>query len=180
MKNKSYQTYTLLLSACLAALLINTAASWFFYSRWDEVEEQFSQLVSQQSATSSQLEQTETALRTIYPELLILRDPDYRIITLTSAEEGVRAQCRIYWNSYTRKTYLDPLSLTDPDSGKWFRIWCQVQQEFIPVADITDSINDDQLMLLGQVAAAESWLISEENVGDSLVKKPGRIIQRGQ
>ncbi len=179
-KNRNTQTYLFLLTACLTALLINTVASWFFYSRWEEVEEQFSKLVKQQTETSLQLDQTESELRMVYPELLILRDPDYSIITLKSAENSPKASSRIYWNSYTRKTYLDPLSMGEPDSGKYYRVWGKVNQQWMAVGDIQSELDDDQLIYLGNVASASQWLISEESVGDSTITTPRKILQSGQ
>jgi hypothetical protein len=173
------QVYLLLISACLAALVVSTVGSWFFYSRWDELSDQYSAIVSQNNATSIQLDQIETEFQRIYPDLLVLRDPDYRSITMDPVDNSRRDHCRIFWNSYTRKVFFDPLSLSSPDSGKEYRIWCKVDKNFQLVAVLPDSMNDDKLLALGNVASSQQWLISEEQRGDTAATAPGKVIFTG-
>lgn len=177
--SRASQAYLLLISACLMALVVSTIGSWFFYSRWDELSDQYSAIVAQNNATSQQLDQIETEFQRIYPDLLLLRDPDYRSIMMDPTDPGRRDHCRIYWNAYTRKAYLDLLSLSQPDSGKEYRVWCKVDRSFQLVAILPESADGDDLLPLGNVAAAQQWVISEELLGDTAVSTPGKIVLTG-
>ena len=179
-KSGASHVYVLLISACLAALVVSTIGSWFFYSRWDELSDQYSAIVSQNNTTSQQLDQIETEFQRIYPDLLLLRDPDYRSIMMDPTDDTRHDHCRIYWNTYTRKVYLDLLSLSPPDSGKEYRVWCKADRSYQLVAVLQDAADGDALLSLGNVASAQEWAISEEVAGDTTSKAPGKVLFTGR
>lgn len=151
---------------CLAALAVSTLASWFFFSRWEEMSEKYTTLLSQQFETAHQLQQLQDELNRISPDLEVMRDPEYLMFDLIAVEDGKDYRCRVYWNSMTKETLLDPLTLPEPDSGKQYRLFCQGLNGPSLVKLLPNHLNRDQLLPLGNVEQSSRWWITYGTYGE--------------
>ncbi len=125
-KNHSL-TYKYLIAASLAALAISTFASWFFFSRWEESEERFSDMLNQKN----QLAQNYNILKegfdkTLY-DLLVIRDPNTEIIHLHSPDSNLRHQARLYRNKESEDIYIDVLELPQAPAETHYALWAVVE-----------------------------------------------------
>jgi hypothetical protein len=146
---------------CLFALLISTGLSWFFYNRWDEVTDQYREVLGQQYESSRQLLQIQDELNRIHPDLEVMRDPEYRVYTLEPYDNGREVRCRIYWNPETGEAMLDPIDLPEPEKGMAYRIDCIRSGEPAQTLKLVKPpVNRDQLMPLGNVLDVTRWTIA--------------------
>jgi hypothetical protein len=125
-KNHSL-TYKYLIAASLAALAISTFASWFFFSRWEESEERFSDMLNQKN----QLAQNYNILKegfdkTLY-DLLVIRDPHTEIIHLLSPDSSLSYQARLYRNKESEDIYIDVLELPQAPAETHYALWGVVE-----------------------------------------------------
>ena len=159
-------TYKYLIAASLAALIVSTFASWFFYSRWDEAEQRYTIMLNQKN----ELAESYNIVKANYDEstatLFVMRDEDSKVIVLNATDTMHRYQARVYWNNRTHQSYIDILSLPTPDSGKQFQLWALVGGK--PKDAGVFSSQDIGLQRLKDVDKADMWAVTLEPKGGSI------------
>lgn len=174
--NGQHLVYKYMIAASLAALVISTFASWFFYSKWEESEDRYIELLKQKNQLSQELTVLRSEFEDAFSELIILHDVNFKAVSLTSKDTVHKFQARIYWNPYTRETYLDPLSVPQPDSGMQYQIWSFVNKTASSSGLLQPEFSGDQLYRINNTAAAESWAISLEPAGGSPEFSAERVV----
>ena len=173
-------TYKYMIAASLAALIVSTFASWFFYSRWDEAEERFTVLLNEKN----ELAQNYNLIKTSYDETLenifVMRDENSKIIVLNSTDTTQNYQARIYWNKLNHHSYIDVLSLPDPEQGKQFQLWALVAGKPIDAGVFISG--EQNIQRVKDIEHADRWAVTLEPKGGSvtptmnqmyLISKPG-------
>lgn len=159
-------TYKYMIAACLAALVVSTFASWFFYSRWNEAEDRYSALLSDKN----QLAQNYNLVKSEYDrnvnELIIMRDQQSKVIQLFSIDTTKNYEARIYWNKNTRESYIDVLALPVPEEGEQYQLWALVKGK--PVDAGVFEISISGIQRVKDILEADSWAVTLEPKGGSL------------
>lgn len=164
----SMRTYKFLLSASIAASILSTVSSWFFYSRWEEVEDTHLELQKKNNELSASYEMLQTAYDSVLAELSVLHDPEFRSISLYAKDAPKKECLRIYWNPYNRKTFIEALSLPAIAEGQEYKLYCTAGRENILATTFSREIQEEHLISAGKVAAAERWMLYAAERGDTL------------
>lgn len=158
-------TYKYMIAACLAALVVSTFASWFFYSRWNEAEDRYSSLLNDKN----QLAQNYNLVKNEYDrnvnDLIVMRDQQAKVIQLFSTDTTKNYEARIYWNKNTSESYIDILALPVPDEGKQYQLWALVGGKPVD-AGIFELVSGIQRVK--DIPEADAWAVTLEPKGGSL------------
>ena len=159
-------TYKYMIAASLAALVVSTFASWFFYSRWNEAEERYTSLLNEKN----ELAQNYNLVKATYDEtistLVILRDESSNVIALHSKDPTHNYQARVYWSKFTHRSYIDVLSLPSPGEGKQFQLWALVGGQ--PVDAGVFNTGAQNIQRMKDVVKADVWAVTLEPKGGSV------------
>lgn len=158
-------TYKYMIAACLAALVVSTFASWFFYSRWNEAEDRYSSLLNDKN----QLAQNYNLVKNEYDrnvnDLIVMRDQQARVIQLFSTDTAKNYEARIYWNKNTQQAYIDILDLPVPDEGKQYQLWALVGGKPVD-AGVFELVSGIQKVK--DIPEADAWAVTLEPKGGSV------------
>lgn len=174
-------TYKYMIAASLAALVVSTFASWFFYMRWDESEANYSKLLSEKNELLQNFNLVKSAYDETVSGLVIMRDENANVHTLKPADTTLHYQARVYCNEQTKRTYIDVLLIPEPADGKQYQLWAQSNGKIIDAGVF--SARTPGIQRMKDVPGAESWFVTIEPQGGSfnptseqkfLVSKPNR------
>jgi len=168
-------TYKYLIAASLAALVVSTFASWFFYSRWNEAEDRYTDLLTEKNTLAMSFNQVRNQFEKTYSDLMIVHDENVRVITLTAADSTKRLRARIYWNPYTREVNVDALNLPEPDSGKHYQLWAITAGKATDAGLISAS-TDETMFRARNINAADAWWITQETENGIAEPSPDHIL----
>lgn len=108
-------------------------------------------------------------------DLIVMRDENATIFTLHSTDSSKRYTAHVFWNHYTRQTFVDVLSLPDPDSTKQYQLWAMSNS--LPVdAGVFKANAEEGVQRVKSIANADSWAVSLEPKGGSTSPTPDQII----
>ena len=159
-------TYKYMIAACLAALVVSTFASWFFYSRWNEAEDRYSALLGDKN----QLAQNYNLVKNEYDrnvnDLIVMRDQQSTVIQLFSTDTSKNFEARIYWNKNTAESYIDVLALPIPDEGKQYQLWALVGGKPVDAGVFEMAVGGIQKVK--DISAADAWAVTLEPKGGSV------------
>ncbi len=153
-------TYKYLIAASLAALVISTFASWFFYSRWNDAEERYTALLKEKNELSINFNVVKTAYDEALANLLIIRDELSTVITLHPIDTSRSYQARVYWNKFNRHAYLDVLSLPEPPAEMQYQLWAYFNGQTVDAGSV--QADSHSIQRVKDVENAESWLVTLE------------------
>lgn len=165
-KENNFLTYKYLIAACLAALVVSTFASWFFYSRWNEAEDRYTSLLNDKNQLAMNYNLVKNEFDKNANDLFIIRDQDMKVIQLLSNDTSKHSEVRLYWNKNLHESYLDMISLPIPDEGFQYQLWSVVKGKPVDAGIIEFSVSGIQRMK--DVTEADSWLVTLEPNGGSI------------
>ncbi len=152
-------TYKYLIAASLAALAISTFASWFFYSRWEDSEERFSEILSEKNQLAQNYNMVKDSFdKTLY-DVLVMRDINSQVITLQSPDSGKNYKARIFWNRNSKEVFIDVLNLPAPGEDQQFHLLAFTNGQATDVG-IFDNHEFSGIQRMKEVADADSWAVS--------------------
>jgi anti-sigma-K factor RskA len=164
-KNHSI-TYKYLIAASLAALAISTFASWFFYSRWEDSEERFSQLLKEKNQLAQNYNLVKDGFdKTVY-DMLIMRNERSQLINLLPADTSINYLARLYWNHDSKEIYIDVLKLPEPIQDHEYQLWAILNGQAYN-AGLFDAHEFSGIQRMQDIPAADSWLVTLEPKGGS-------------
>ncbi|HRH67475.1 MAG TPA: anti-sigma factor [Bacteroidia bacterium] len=172
-------TYKYLIAASLAALLISTFASWFFYNNWNDAEVRYVAALDEKNEIAQNYNLIKNTLDHTYSDLLMMRDENATVFMLLPVDSTKHFQARVYWNRYTRETYLDILALPQPEAGKQYQLWAF--SEGLPVdAGVFEMVSEEGMQRVKNVAGADHWAVTVEPVGGSPSPSMDQMILQGR
>ncbi|MBK6987793.1 MAG: anti-sigma factor [Bacteroidetes bacterium] len=159
-------TYKYLIAACLAALVVSTFASWFFYSRWNEAEDRYSALLNDKNQLAKNYNLVKNEYDRNVNDLIIMRDQQSTVIQLFSTDTTKNFEARIYWNKNSHESYIDVLALPIPDEGKQYQLWALVGGK--PIDAGVFEITLSGIQRVKDIPAADAWAVTLEPKGGSV------------
>lgn len=136
-------------------------------------------LVNESNALAAKYNTEKITFEKTFNDLMILRDENATVITLSATDSSKRYVARVYWNHYTRETYIDPLSLPMPDSTKDYQLWAQVAGQPVDAgvfsADIERGIQRSK-----SVTNADAWAVTLEPKGGSPTPTAERVFLKSK
>ncbi|HNQ61309.1 MAG TPA: anti-sigma factor [Bacteroidia bacterium] len=164
-KNHSL-TYKYLIAASLAALAISTFASWFFYSRWEDSEERYSQLLREKNQLAQNYNLVKDGFdKTVY-DMLVIRDPQAKVINLHSIDSTQNFIARIYENVVSKEIYIDVIALDEPMQDHEYQLWGLVDGVALS-AGLFDAHEFSGIQRMQEIENAKSWFVTLEPKGGS-------------
>lgn len=164
-KRNSYDmTYKYLIAASLAALMISTFASWFFYSRWVEAEERYSGQLAEVNQLSQTYNMMKTSLDESVTNLARLRDEYSAVYQLSPVDTSKHYNVRVFWSKYSKQTYLDVIMISPPTKGHVYHLWSKKSKALAEDCGLFDYSSDDVQRMKDQ-SENSGWAISEEVEG---------------
>jgi anti-sigma-K factor RskA len=160
--------YKYLIAACIAALFITTFFSYFFYSKWNEAATNYSSLLKDQSVLTANMQEVKNDLENRYQDLLVLRDEDNKMITLNAKDSTKNYAARVYWNTGTRKAYIDVASLPMPPDSMQYQLWAIKDGQPVD-AGVFEIGQNMGVQELKTVMGADLWAVTLEKKGGSPV-----------
>ena len=155
-------TYKYLIAASLAALAISTFASWFFYSRWEDSEERFSELLSEKNQLAQNYNLVKSGFdKTVY-DMLVMRDENSQVINLQPKDTSLNFKARIYWNKLSREIFLDVIKLPEPNPEQEYQLWAVLNNEPLDAGSF-NAHEFTGLQRMKEINAAEYWLVTLES-----------------
>lgn len=158
-KRRAPLSYKLLLTICMASLIISTVASYFFFSKWSETVDRNSTLLTEKSTLFHNFNLLQNSFDKQFNDLSILRDEHARVVTLRAVDSTKHSIARIYWNPSSQKTYIDIIALPEPDSGREYRLWAFYEGQFLDAGMIIVSL-EAEILQMKQVVNAENWFVT--------------------
>jgi anti-sigma-K factor RskA len=158
-------TYKYMIAASLAALVVSTFASWFFYSRWDEAEERYTKLLNEKNDLSQNYNLLKSTFDESVSNLVIMRDESSDVYVLHSKDTMQRFQARVYWSKYSRRSFLDIISVSPPGDGKQFQLWAISGRDTFDAGVFSPG---EPLQRMKDIPRVDSWFITIEPKGGSL------------
>jgi anti-sigma-K factor RskA len=159
-------TYKYLIAASLAALVISTFASWFFYSRWDEAEQRYTDLLNDKNELAENYNLVKLTYDETMSQMILMRDMNSRMYELNSMDTAQHFMARVYWNKDNHQSYIDVLDLPSPDEGRQFQLWAIVGGK--PVDAGVFLVGDQGIQRMKDIETAEAWAVTLEPKGGSV------------
>jgi len=173
------KAYKILLAACLFSMLIGTATSIFFFVKWYQAEQRYSEIRRENAQSKQKFEFLKRDYEMMLREESIIRDVNAHIINLKDPTGQSTNYARIYWNRFSGEVFIDVLFLPVPPSGKEYRVW--IFDNDVPSDIGTFKVNfDNRLQSLYSVIIAEGWVVSLEPEGGSQELLKENIILRSE
>ncbi|MBK7849892.1 MAG: anti-sigma factor [Bacteroidetes bacterium] len=161
-------TYKYLIAASLAALLISTFASWFFYKSWNDAEDRYVSVMKEKNQIALNYNVIKNTFDHTYSDLMMMRDENAKVSMLMPIDSTKHFQARVYWNKYTQETYIDILALPAPDSGKQYQLWAMAGGLPIDAGVVGMQMEDDGMQRMKNIPIAEQWAITLEPSGGNI------------
>lgn len=159
-------TYKYLIAACIASLIISTFASVFFYQKWSEAEDRNVVTVNEKNVITQNLSALKYEFDKMNNDLSIMRDPAMTTVTLKAADSTKYYMAHVFWNKYTRETFIDINDLPVPPPGKQYQLWAVVGEQSAD-AGVFERSGSTGLQKVKQVMQAETWTVTLEPEGGS-------------
>lgn len=159
-------TYKYLIAACIASLIISTFASVFFYQKWSEAEDRYVAMVNEKNVMAQNLNLVKYDYERINHDMSIMRDPAITTITLKATDSTKYYMAHVFWNKYTRQTFIDVADLPMPPQGKQYQLWALVAGQPVD-AGVFNMDPDSGMQKVKPVLDAELWAVTLEPAGGS-------------
>jgi anti-sigma-K factor RskA len=166
-RNTHELTYKYLIAACIASLIISTFASVFFYQKWSEAEDRYVTVVNDRNVIAQNLNVAKYEYDKMNHDISVMRDPAITTITLRAADSTKYYVAHVFWNKYTRQTFIDVSDLPVPPAGRQYQLWALVAGQPYD-AGVFDMTGDAGMHKVKQVIDAESWAVTLEPMGGSV------------
>lgn len=160
--------YKYLLAACLAALLISTFSSYFFYDKWSDAEDRYVSIQNEKNVLAQQYTLTKSDFDKSMNDLLHMRDENMKVYTMSSVDSSKNYLARVYYNTFTKETFVDVNYLPEPPSGKQYQLWALFDGK--PVDAGVFDINNTALGLqkVKSVQGVQAFAVTLEPAGGSV------------
>ena len=173
------KAYKILLAACLFSMLIGTGTSIFFFVKWYQAEQRYTDIRRENSQSKQKFEFLKRDYEMMLREESIIRDVNAHIINLKDPTGKSNSYARIYWNRFSGEVFIDVLFLPVPPSGKEYHVW--VFDNKVPSEAGTFKVTfDNRLQSLYSVVTADSWAVSLDPEGGSKELLEENIVLRSE
>ena len=159
-------TYKYLIAACIASLIISTFASVFFYQKWSEAEDRYVAVVNEKNVMAQNLNMTKYEFEKINHDISVMRDPAITTYTLRATDSTKYYMAHVYWNKYTKQTFIDISDLPMPASGKQYQLWAIVGAQPYD-AGVFEMTGTNEMQKVKPVQNVEAWAVTLEPQGGS-------------
>jgi len=159
-------TYKYLIAACIASLIISTFASVFFYQKWSEAEDRYVTIVNEKNVMAQNLNVVKYEYDKVNHDISVMRDPAITTITLKAVDSTKYYMAHVFWNKYTRQTFIDISDLPMPPDDKQYQLWTIVGGQPVD-AGVFEMPAAGVMQKVKQVHESGTWAVTLEPKGGS-------------
>lgn len=154
-----------LTAASLGLAVVSSLAAVYFWSRWQETEDQIASLLTQNTVLVQHVSTLENRTAEIEQSLAVFTDPAFKAVPLKGLEPAPNAQAVVYWNPATAQAFLNPGSLPKAPAGKQYQLWAIVDGKPVNagVFDTTGTL----IKAIQDIPKASAFAITLEPQGGS-------------
>ena len=166
MRSPHELTYKYLIAACIASLIISTFASVFFYQKWSEAEDRYVAVVNERNVMAQNLNLAKYESDKLNHDISVMRDPAITTITLKAADSTKYYMAHVFWNKYTRQTFIDISDLPMPPDSMQYQLWALAGGQPVD-AGVFDMHAEGTMHKVKPIHEAEAWAVTLEPMGGS-------------
>jgi anti-sigma-K factor RskA len=156
------------LMAASVALLLSLAGNYLLYNRWQHTQSELFAVQREQAQFATTQQASQKLLTTQQSELAVLRDEQFRHVTLAGTPAAPSAKARVLYNPATRAVYVDVRSLPAPPAGKQYQLWALDNGKPVDAGVLAASTAAGEgLQQMKDIASAQAFAMTVENVGGS-------------
>lgn len=161
-KNKS-PNY--LIAASISLAIISSLAAVVFYNRYRSVENELSDLVSQNSQLNNDVQQVNQEMDRMKNDLTVLINPAYTRVVMNSTQDGLVQQAVIYFNPSEQKVYLNSSTLPELTEDQEYQLWALIDGQ--PVDAGTFDVLKDRFQQMKEFERVDAFAVTIEPKGGS-------------
>lgn len=161
----THQPQRWLMAASISLALISSLAAAYFWSRWQQSEEQLASLAAQNTVLVQNVSTLENRAQGMEQSLAVLTNPTYQAVTMKGLAPAPDALAVVYWNPATEEVYLNAGSLPMPPTGKQYQLWAIVDGK--PVDAGVFDTSAQQLQRMKEIENASAFAVTLEPAGGS-------------
>ena len=154
-----------LMAASIGLALISSMAAAYFWSRWQQTEEQLASLAAQNTLLVQHVSTLENRAEGMQQSLAVLTNPTYRAVKMAGLSPAPDALAVVYWNPATEEVYLHAGSLPTPPTDKQYQLWAIVDGK--PVDAGVFDVSGQQLQKMKTINNASAFAVTLEPKGGS-------------
>lgn len=154
-----------LMAASIGLALISSLAAAYFWSRWQQTEEQLASLAAQNTLLVQHVSTLENRAEGMQQSLTVLTNPSYRTVKMAGLTPAPDALAVVYWNPATEEVYLHAGSLPTPPTDKQYQLWAIVDGK--PVDAGVFDTSGQQLQKMKAINNASAFAVTLEPKGGS-------------
>ena len=155
--------------AASVALLLSLGANGLLYSRWKDVDSDLVALQNEKSRFATTTTVMDRQLGTLRQENQILRNDEFRPVTLAGTKTAPTARARVLFNAATHKVYVDVRSLPALPAGKQYQLWALDKGKPVDAGVLTAATaTGEGLQHMKDIASAQTFAMTVEPEGGSV------------
>jgi anti-sigma-K factor RskA len=151
-----------LAAASVLILAGSIGSNILLYTKLNRVQDQLARYESERDVMAEQLQVQKASLDGTQEQLMVLLDPQRKVVTLAGLPLDPDGSARIYWDPVTHEVHMNVLSLPAPPEGKQYQLWALAGG--VPIdAGVFDVVNGVQHMR--SIPSAEAFAVTLEKAG---------------
>ena len=155
--------------AASVALILSLAGNGLFYSRWKDASADLVALQNDQARFATTTRVVEQKLGDLRQENQVLRNDEYKAVTLTGTKTVPTARARVLFNATTHKVYVDVRSLPALPAGKQYQLWALDKGKPVDAGVLTlATATGEGLQHMKDIASAQTFAMTVEPAGGSI------------
>ena len=156
------------LLAASVALLLSLGGNYVLYNRWQHTQSELFAVQNEQARFAATQQASQKLLGTQRNELAVLRDEQFRHVTLAGTPAAPSAKARVLYNPTTRAVYVDVRSLPAPPAGKQYQLWALDNGKPVDAGVLAAATAAGEgLQQMKDIASAQAFAMTVEDVGGS-------------
>lgn len=156
------------LMAASVALLLSLGGNYVLYNRWQQTQSDLVAAQNEQARFAATQQASQRTLSNQNRELAVLRDEQFRSITLAGTPVAPSAKARVLYNPATRAVYVDVRSLPAPPQGKQYQLWALDNGKPVDAGVLAaTTAAGDSLQQMKDIASAQAFAMTVEDIGGS-------------
>ena len=138
--------------AVAASVALLMTAMIFF--RFRSTQQELAQLNTAYHELQADCTQNQVAHQALQAQYQFVTNANTKHVRLTGTKLAPDAQAIIYWNESEAAAYLDVLNLPEPNPGKEYQLWADVEGKMVNIGEI--KAENTQLQTIAYIQKAES------------------------
>lgn len=156
---------TLTIAASLMLALTSIFASAYFWSQWQESENQLSELIAQNVEIARNYNNVSNELQNVREDLQVLISPSFTRVVLEGTENAPQAQAVVYWNKNKARVYLNSSTLPALSADEQYQLWALIDGN--PVDAGVFDANQLDFQTMKEIDEADAFAVTIEPRGGS-------------